>query len=158
APQNYQMTTGVWGRGDGYETDVPFVGRTIHNCDFLKFGLDKARAYGDILTKAIAMTPMQFPGFAIQQALPYGCPSGMGKQIVATAPGVGGGFTLPVYAFSRPNPGYLVAVPLPDNPTLVQAATSGTWKIPFATRNNPTGTQGMERDVIGSITQLGVND
>ena len=48
------------------------------------------------------MTPGQFPGFMTKQALPYGCPSGMGAKIVATAPGKGGAFTLPASALSRP--------------------------------------------------------
>jgi hypothetical protein len=151
APQNYQLSLGVWGRGDGYEVDVPFIGRTLNNCNFLKFGLNKTRPASQFLTKAIGMTPMAFPGFMTYQALPYGCPSGMGQMIVATAPGVGGAFTLPASAIQRPALGYLVAVPLPANPTLVQAATSGLWRIPYPTRNG-MGTQGGKGDKIGSLT------
>lgn len=151
APQTYQMSLGVWGRGDGYEVDVPFLGKTLNNCNFLKFGLNTTRPTGSFLTKAIGMTPGQFPGFMTMQALPYGCPSGMGAKIVATAPGAGGAFTLPTNALTRPGLGYLVGFPLPANPTLVQAATSGTWKIPNATRGG-TGTQGGMVDKIGSLT------
>jgi hypothetical protein len=154
AAQTYQMSLGVWGRGDGYEVDVPFLGRTLNNCNFLKFGLNTTRPTGSFLTKAIGMTPMAFPGFMTKQALPYGCPSGMGNKIVATAPGKGGAFTLPAYAISRPGLMYLVAFPLPANPTLVQAATSGTWKIPFPTRGG-MGTQGGKADKIGSSTVNG---
>jgi hypothetical protein len=154
AAQNYQLSLGVWGRGDGFEVDVPFVGKTLNNCNFIKFGLNKTRPASQFLTKAIGMTPMAFPGFMTYQALPYGCPSGMGNKIVATAPGVGGAFTLPASALSVPMRGYLVAVPLPANPTLVQAATSGLWRIPYPTRNG-MGTQGGKGDAIGSLTVNG---
>lgn len=156
APQVYQMTTGVWGRGDGHEVDVPFVGAVVDNCDFIVQGLNTSRSAGDVLTKAAGMQPQTIPGFmAGVMGLDYGCLSGMG-QIVATAPGVGGAFTLPAKALKRPNPGYLVAVPLPDNPTLVQAATSGDWSAPYATRNG-MGTQGGQHDYIGTFTAHGVN-
>src|SRR5262245_32141996 len=95
AAQNYKLTLGVWGRGDGYEADVPFVGKTLSNCNFFKTGRNKARATNDYLTKAAGKTPRTIPGFMTYMALPYGCPSGMGQMIVATAPGVGGAFTLP---------------------------------------------------------------
>lgn len=155
AVQVYQMTTGVWGRGDGHEVDVPFVGASLSNCNFFVQGLNTMRATGDVLTMAAGMTPATIPGFAVQQALDYGCLSGMGQMIVATAPGAGGAFTLPALALRRPNPGYLIAVPLPDNPTLIQAATSGDWSVPYATRNG-MGTQGGQGDAIGSATYHGV--
>jgi hypothetical protein len=154
APQNYQMSLGVWGRGDGYEVDVPFLGKALNNCDNLKFGLNTTRPAGSFLTKAIGMAPKDFPGFMTKQALPYGCPSGMGDKIVATAPGKGGAFTLPATAISRPALGYLVAFPLPANPNLVQAATDGTWRIPYGTRGG-MGTQGGKGDRIGSSTVMG---
>jgi hypothetical protein len=154
APQTYQLSLGVWGRGDGYEVDVPFLGKKLNNCNFLKFGLNTTRPTGSFLTKAIGMAPKDFPGFMTHQALPYGCPSGMGNKIVATAPGKGGAFTLPGSALSRPGLMYLVAFPLPANPTLVQAATSGTWKIPFPTRGG-MGTQGGRIDQIGATTVNG---
>src|SRR5262245_13795201 len=151
APQPYPMGLDVGGRGEGDQVDVPFLGKTLNNCNFLKFGLNTTRPAGSFLTKAIGMTPMAFPGFMTKQALPYGCPSGMGAMIVATAPGKGGAFTLPANAISRPGLGYLVAFPLPANPTLVQAATSGLWRIPYATRGG-MGTQGGKGDRIGSLT------
>lgn len=158
APQTYQMSLGVWGRGDGYEVDVPFLGKTLSNCDFIKFAYNKSRPgppTGTIFTKMIGKAPKDFAGFHTKQALPYGCPSGMGAKIVATAPGKGGAFTLPPNVISRPGLGYLVAFPLPDNPQLVQAATSGTWRIPNATRGG-TGTQGGQMDQIGGLTAGGV--
>ena len=42
------MSLGVWGRGDGYEVDVPFLGKTLNNCNFLKFGLNTTRPTGQL--------------------------------------------------------------------------------------------------------------
>ncbi len=143
APQVYQLSTGVWGRGDGLDADVPFVGKTLNNCDFLVQGENRLRTPLDTMG-----TPKSHSGFMVEMALRFGCPSGMGQMITATMPGVGGAFTVPPFAFTVPMKNYLVAVSLPGNPNLIQAATSGTWKVP-----NPT--RGMGVDAIGAMTTMG---
>jgi hypothetical protein len=146
AEQVYQMTTGVWGRGDGLDADVPFIGKTLNNCSFLVQGQNKLRTMNDTMG-----TPTTHTGFMVEMALPFGCPSGMGQIITATAPGTGAAFTLPPHVFTRPALGYLVAVPLPGNPNLIQAATSGLWRIPHSTR-------GTGADALGAMTTMGLND
>ncbi len=140
APQVYQLTTGVWGRGDGLDADVPFVGKALDNCDFLVQGQNNMRT-----KNSTAGTPKSHTGFMIVKALNFGCPSGMGAKITGTAPGAGAELTIPPNLITRPMLGYLVAVTLPFNPNLVQADTSGTWKMPNSTR-------GMGSDAIGAMT------
>ena len=63
AAQTYTLSLGVWGRGDGYEADVPFVGKSLSNCSFFMTGRNKARTKNDYLTKVAGKTPKTIHGF-----------------------------------------------------------------------------------------------